>query len=299
RFQGTPIIMILVFLAGCQGFQQEASKSPVPEHLTPIQSDTPLPATVDPVIIPTPFLQLDAIYTVVGIPAEGFLNYYQDPSSDSALIGQIPTSGTSLKPAGEYAQIEGTSWALIEYQGNQGWVDAAFLAEQRGQVPEELIKLGQSVVTSLKSGQYGQLEGIIHPEKCLRFSPYPFINDFDLTICPSELSSQMNTETTLTWGQYDGTGLPINLTFKEYHQKFVYDENYYQPTKVGFNVEIGSGNSINNIPEIYPDGIMIEYHFPGSDPRYGGMDWRSLRLVFLSENEHWYLTSIIHCEWTI
>jgi len=26
--------------------------------------------------------------------------------------------------------------------------------------------------------------------------------------------------------------------------------------------------------------MVVEYHFPGIDPQYGGLDWRSLRLVF-------------------
>lgn len=299
RFRGTPIILLLVCLAGCLRFQQGTPEYLVPVPLTPDRSADPSPETVAPVITTTPFLQLDVLYTVVGIPADGFLNYHQDPSPNSPVIGEIPPTGISLKPVGEFYQSESTSWMQIEYQGNRGWVDASYLAEQSGQIPDELIKLGQNVLSSLKSSQYGQLEGIVHPKNCLQFSPYPYINEFDLSFCPAELADLMNIDTTFTWGHYDGSGLPINLTFKEYHQKFVYDENYYQPFKVGFNMPIGSGNSINNIPEIYPDGIMIEYHFPGLDPRYGGLDWRSLRLVFLSENEHWYLTAIIHCEWTI
>jgi hypothetical protein len=45
--------------------------------------------------------------------------------------------------------------------------------------------------------------------------------------------------------------------------------------------------------------MMIEYYFPGFDPQYGGLDWRSIRLVFVQHGMDWYLTAIIHGEWTI
>ena len=43
----------------------------------------------------------------------------------------------------------------------------------------------------------------------------------------------------------------------------------------------------------------MEYHFPGIDPKFEGMDWRSLRLVFEQKNCTWYLVGIIHAQWTI
>ena len=55
---------------------------------------------------------------------------------------------------------------------------------------------------------------------------------------------------------------------------------------------------INNIPDFYPGGMMVEYHFPGIDPEYGGLDWRSLRLVFIPYGEDWFLVGVVHDEWT-
>jgi hypothetical protein len=39
-------------------------------------------------------------------------------------------------------------------------------------------------------------------------------------------------------------------------------------------------------------------HFPGSE-EYGGIDWRSLKLVFTSTEKGNKLVAIIHSEWTI
>jgi len=264
---------------------------------------------LDPTITPTEIQPIEVIsleieelferYTVVGIARDSFLSVHEKPSADSLILGQIPSHGTDILPTGDTYQKGNNTWVFIDHQDTVGWVDLGFLAEQHGALPEDLIILGQQVLESLKNDQYGQLIPIIHPELCLRFSPYQYLNNDNRIICPSEFDSYTSSTEPIAWGHYDGTGKPIGLTFIEYHQQFVYDQDYLKPSVVGFNIEVSTGNSINNIQEIIPDGIMIEYYFPGIDPRYGGMDWRSLRLVFVPENDQWYLTAIIHGEWTI
>ena len=266
-------------------------------------------AKLDPTITPNGILPTEVIsleiedlfdkYTVVGIARGSFLSVHEKPSADSLILGQIPSYGTDILPTGDVYQKGNTIWVFIGHQDTVGWVDLGFLAEQHSALPEDLIILGQQVLESLENDQYGQLIPIIHPELCLRFSPYQYLNSDNRIICPSEFDSYNNSTEPFAWGHYDGTGKPIDLPFIEYHQQFVYDQDYLKPSIVGFNVEVSYGNSLNNIQEIFPDGIMIEYYFPGIDPRYGGMDWRSLRLVFVPENDQWYLTAIIHGEWTI
>ena len=266
-------------------------------------------AKLDPTITPNGILPTEVIsleiedlfdkYTVVGIARGSFLSVHEKPSADALILGQIPSYGTDILPTGDVYQKGNTIWVFIGHQDTVGWVDLGFLAEQHSALPEDLIILGQQVLESLENDQYGQLIPIIHPELCLRFSPYQYLNSDNRIICPSEFDSYTNSTEPFAWGQYDGTGKPIDLPFIEYHQQFVYDQDYLKPSIVGYNVEVSYGNSLNNIQEIFPDGIMIEYYFPGIDPRYGGMDWRSLRLVFVPENDQWYLTAIIHGEWTI
>jgi len=98
---------------------------------------------------------------------------------------------------------------------------------------------------------------------------------------------------------YDGTGDPIGLTPAQYCQRFIYDRDYTQAREVSYNRPLGQGNSLNNSLAVYPRAAIVEYHFPGFDPQYGGMDWRSLRLVFERKGRAWYLVGIIHAEWTI
>lgn len=193
----------------------------------------------------------------------------------------------------------GENWLAVDFQSRRGWAQKSHLALQRGNLPGELAALGQVVAGALKEGDYGALQDLIEPHLCLRFSPYQYLNETDQIICPGELDSLADSGAVRVWGYYDGSGEPIQLTFLEYHERFVYDEDFFQPQVVGFNQEVSQGNSINNIAEIYPDGIMVEYYFPGFDPQYGGMDWRSLRLVFINLDGQWYLAALVHGEWTI
>ncbi len=45
--------------------------------------------------------------------------------------------------------------------------------------------------------------------------------------------------------------------------------------------------------------VFIEYHFSGFEEEYGGMDWVSLRLVFVQEGGQWYLVGLVNDRWTI
>jgi hypothetical protein len=215
------------------------------------------------------------------------------------IINQIPAYGSDLIGVGDVVNIDSNDWIQVEYLGERGWVNNSYLAEQHGNLSDDVIKLGQQVLFSLKSNQILDLKDYLHPEWCLRFSPYQYLSENDQVFCPAELEGVVSSGKTHNWGAYDGTGDPILMTFQDYQSRFIYDNNFFHSPIVGYGVEVSSGNAINNIPEIFPNGMMVEYYFPGFDPQYGGMDWRSLRLVFVQDNDIWYLTAIIHGEWTI
>jgi hypothetical protein len=239
------------------------------------------------------------LFLVSGISVDENLNLYQDPSFTSEIIGQIPSDGISIQPRSNILIKDEGSFLQVQHNDQIGWVDYAFLAEQHGDATKALAKIGQIVLTAIKNYEYKNLEDLIHPELCLRFSPYSYLSSDNQIICGPEINSVTQSTETQFWGYFDGTGEEINLNFKSYHQRFIYDQDYFQAKVIGFNQEVSSGNSINNIPEFYPDGMMIEYHFPGIDPQYDGLDWRSIRLVFMELDSDWYLVAIIHGEWTI
>jgi len=132
------------------------------------------------------------------------------------------------------------------------------------------------------------------------FSPYGFID----TVGSKRLSSAdfltaIRKNWILTWGSFDGTGEPIKLTVAAYLQKFVYNADFLNAEAESYNQVMKQGNSVNNLREIFPNAQFVEYHFSGFDPKYKGMDWTSLRLVFEKENDDYYLVAIVHDQWTI
>ncbi|MCU6712807.1 hypothetical protein M6D81_29305 [Paenibacillus sp. J5C_2022] len=69
--------------------------------------------------------------------------------------------------------------------------------------------------------------------------------------------------------------------------------------EIGWNEMKGSGNSIPNIKDVYPDSYLVDYYFSGFNKDYKGMDWESLILVLEEHDGGWYIVAIVHSQWTI
>lgn len=156
------------------------------------------------------------------------------------------------------------------------------------------------VIEAIASNDFELVATYVHPALGVRFTPYPnidMINDIVFT------STQMNTIATNTslylWGAYDGSGEPINLTFADYYDEFVYDEEFANFQILGNNTIAMTGNLIDNQLSAYPTANFVDFHFPGFDPQYSGMDWVTLRLVFEEISGVWYLVGVVHGQWTI
>ena len=165
--------------------------------------------------------------------------------------------------------------------------------------PQVVVReLADKAVLALKEGNIRVLSSMVHPANGLRFSPYSYVHAEDLFFIAAELPSLMDNPNQYVWGAYDGSGEPINLTFADYFARFVYDVDFASAPEVSINERLGQGNTIDNAAEFYPGALIVEYHFPGFDDQYQGMDWRSLRLVFQDYKGRWVLVGIIHDEWT-
>jgi hypothetical protein len=156
------------------------------------------------------------------------------------------------------------------------------------------------VLSAIKAKDMEKLSQAVHPDKGVRFSPYGHVNtETDLLFTQDQVRNLSSDQKIYTWGSYDGSGEPIKLNFEGYYNKFVYDEDFVNATETGYNKVLGTGNTLVNTLEVYPKAIVVEYYFPGFDPQYQGMDWRSLRLVFEKQDTTWYLVGIAHDQWTI
>lgn len=265
--------------------------------IAPSPTPTEQPTQTAAPASPTP--PSETQYAVVGVESNDMLNMRAGAGVDHPVTATIPPNGVNIRITGDGKDVGQSTWVPVEFQGQRGWVNKYYLAEQRGPADPRLLKASNQILLALEKRNLSRIAEYVHPDECLRFSPYPTILPEHQVFCQDKLRNLPSDNTQYTWGSYDGTGKPIELTFGEYFQEFIYDVDFAHPELIGFNQAIGTGNAINNIPDFYPGGVFVEYHFPGFDPQYGGMDWRSLRLVFMRIDQEWHLVGIVHGEWTI
>ncbi len=175
--------------------------------------------------------------------------------------------------------------------------------------PADLRSAAGEVVAALSERDFARLAGLVHPGKGVRFSPYAHVDpDHQVVLTPDDLRAAARGERLeRVWGRNDGTGRPIHLSFREYVDRFVDDAPYAAGGQVAVDTRQGAGTALDDAEEAYPGGRIVEYHVPGTDPRSGGLDWESLRLVFEKGSGEegggkagrWYLVGVIHDQWTI
>lgn len=164
---------------------------------------------------------------------------------------------------------------------------------------KELTSMAQQIAECLKEKDYKTLSGIVHPEYGLVFSPYATINlSSNQYFMPSQVAAFADDTTIYVWGIYDGTGAPIEMTPAEYFEKFVFNLDYTSAPVIGINYIVKSGNSLENVTEVFPGAQYVDLHFPESYLD-GAVYWSTLRLVFEYYNDDLMLTAIIHSEPTI
>lgn len=158
-----------------------------------------------------------------------------------------------------------------------------------------LEQLADQTVNLIADYNFEELSFMVHEEKGLTFSPYPYIQESDLNFSADEVSNLNGLDDVYTWGVQDGSGEPIELDFTSYYNDFIYDYDYANNAdSVTQNTVTSHGSMLNNIEEAYPKAEYIEYFVEGRDAELGGLDWGSLTLVFEDQK----LVGIVHGEWT-
>jgi hypothetical protein len=163
----------------------------------------------------------------------------------------------------------------------------------------QVIPLAETAIQALKGGDLAALASLAHPADGLRFSPYSYVLPEHLAFSPEQLPRLLDDSNIYTWGNFDGSGEPIQMTFADYFSRFIYSKDFANAMQVSLDQRLGRGNTLDNSHEFYTGAIVVEYFIPGENPDYGGMDWQSLRLVFQQADGKWYLAGVIHDEWTI
>lgn len=162
----------------------------------------------------------------------------------------------------------------------------------------EVMTAAKEIVVALKNKDLKTVARFVHPMKGLRFAPYGYLEKGDLVFKKAQIPSLFQLRRTYVWGSYDGSGDPINVGFPAYYNQFIYDRNYARAPGVAYDKQIGFGNGVFNVKEIYPQAKFVGYNFPEGDDG-NVMGWSTLYLVFEKSGARWYLTAIVHDQWVI
>lgn len=211
-----------------------------------------------------------------------------DPSHSPSRIPETST------PSSEQSQPTATN------SGEPTTAPTKDDAEQPDGNAEESVKdAAVNIVELLRDRDLGSLSDWIDPELGLRFSPYSHIDKENSQVFQAGQLPDFKDATKRTWGIADGSGEPIELTFRDYFDTFVYNQDFAEAPAVTVNGIQAKGTISFNGTEVYPDASYVEFYFPGFDEKVEGMDWQSLVLVFVPSGEEWKLVSIVHGQWTI
>ena len=162
----------------------------------------------------------------------------------------------------------------------------------------DVKSLNKEILQLLKMKDYEKFANYIHPEKGLRFSMYGYVQPKkDKIFTKDDFLKYIGTNIKFTWGEKDGTGDLLQMSLKNYLEKWVFLKDFTQ-SEVSLNEIKHRGNTINNIKEIYPNSNFTENYLEGTE-EYAQMDWNSLRLVFEEYEGKLFLVGVINDQWTI
>ena len=225
----------------------------------------------------------------------------EEPSTKSTSIASVVGNASELVRLDARTVKGHRDWIRVRNDGRVGWVDGATIICRLtpAQAAAAIAGEADEVLRALKARNMRELSNHVHPVKGVRFSPYVDVDaKRSVVLTAGELPAALQNARQRRWGSEDGSGEPIIRSFADYYKRFIYDRDFAGTMK-RFNEFGGRSTTRPNIWEVYPNAIVVEAHVPGTKPESEGMDWASLLLVFEQHDSHWYLSALVHDQWTI
>lgn len=157
-------------------------------------------------------------------------------------------------------------------------------------MPPTAMESAKTVMRALSSGNMDTISSWAHKDKGVRFSPGPTIDpEADVVIDADTLATLMSDDEVRTWRGPAGSAEAIEMTYADYHTKYVYDKDYADATPLENETK---ADSLGNLLEVYPADkyAYVEYYVEED----GG--WSLVRLVFEKIGMDHALAAIIHDE---
>lgn len=246
--------------------------------------------------------RLEPFY-VWGVEADDVLNVRSGPGIDQDLVATLSPDSGGLRIYDVIERVGSTNWVVIEINddGGVGWVSDQFLRPQppvgspvvTGTASLELMLLVTTAIEGLTNST--ALGGLVGSQG-LTIAPFTFVGDETVTLTADQVWNEE--EKVRTWGFETGTGDPIMSSLTDYLAALAARTAITSTAEIGYDELIGGGNTINNLEQIFPGATVVEYYHPGTD-FYGGLDWTSVRFVFVEEDGGLVLRALVSDQWEI
>ena len=213
------------------------------------------------------------------------LRFWRSTHSESDVAGKV----SDIDSTGLFAEEDnvGTTEVVLNGSNDKFYQRNSLYFDQ----------LADTILRLLADSNYTAIAAYIDPDLGLRFSPYAYVDTAFRPVSRSFLLKPPAGKK-IFWGYYDGSGEEIRLTLPAYHRRFVYNADFIHKGLKGINEPLVQGNSLDNLEQIFKGCSYVSYYVEGTE-KYGGMDWKVLRLVFKQKDGHWFLIGIVHDQWTI
>jgi hypothetical protein len=217
----------------------------------------------------------------------------------AALLAGCSESGSGDGTKEEAGAVEETaSPENVNGQQPEGGKEGQVEELEKNDEPFEQSaeEMAKSIVKALENENYGAISEYVTKEKGLLISPYEFIESDAVVLSKEEMENLSSIEKEYLWGYHDGSGKPIRSVPQAYFDRY---KGFTEPDQIILDDVQQRGSTKNNIKEVFPDSKTVEFYQNGTD-KYGGMDWRSLYLVFQHDAEgKLNLSALVTGEWTI
>lgn len=164
-----------------------------------------------------------------------------------------------------------------------------------------IISFSNAVLETLEQKDFNKLSAYIDPVLGVIFSPYSYIDENSKKnhFSKQQIIDFGKSNNEKIWGYADGSGEPINLSFKQYIDSYVYDADFLHVTNVEANKSLfKKSNGIDNSLQEFPGKTFVDYY---KKPKAGEseFDWKNLRLIFNEREGKYYLIAVVHNQWQI
>lgn len=322
RFPAAVAALVLV-VAGCGGDDTATTTTVAPTTTTTAETTTSSAATTttgpvtmgvpttiapsEPPITPDPSWELfETRFKVYDIAPDDVLNVRTGPGVANPVITTLAPDARGIRRYAPTALVGTAVWTPIQVPGGAGWVNARYLRPEGAATVQVLgtpipavADAAARVVAALAADDYAALAALASPTRGVRFSAYAYVSDEDPLITAAQLAGAASDPTVILWGYTDGEGAPIRRTIAQRLDDIAGSTALTSTEIIGHDVRVKTGNSFDNIAEVFPGLPVVEYHFSGTCCLYGGMDWESVRLVFENAAGGPRLVAVVQDTWTM